>query len=170
MQEKLLLYAKTVYFTIFSYTLLTNCLKLRTVLFWAVTKFSSVGSSDAFLVNSWVTVESELLPGRLPGGSGYIKAGRFWWWHVIRFADANRTTVDCLELTVLSSMILALLLTIGGIEQNPGPVLEVENTVRLLCVCALGIWSQESNINYVNNGIIIVMEVRILNRQREREL
>ena len=58
---------------------------------------------------------------------------------MIRFADANRTTVDCLELTVLSSMILALLLTIGGIEQNPGPVLEVENTVRLLCVCALGI-------------------------------
>jgi hypothetical protein len=30
-------------------------------------------------------------------------------------------------------MILAVLLIIGGIEQNPGPVAEVENTVRILC-------------------------------------
>jgi hypothetical protein len=30
-------------------------------------------------------------------------------------------------------MVLAALLMIGGIEQNPGPVVEVENTVRLLC-------------------------------------
>ena len=42
-------------------------------------------------------------------------------------------TVDCLGLTVLSSMVLLVLLMIRGIEQNPGPVLEVENTVRLLC-------------------------------------
>ena len=31
------------------------------------------------------------------------------------------------------SMVLALLLMIGGIEQNPGPVVEVLNTVQLLC-------------------------------------
>jgi len=30
-------------------------------------------------------------------------------------------------------MVLAVLLIIGGVEQNPGPVVEVENTVRLLC-------------------------------------
>ena len=29
-------------------------------------------------------------------------------------------------------MVLAVLLVIGGVEQNPGPVVEVENTVRLL--------------------------------------
>jgi hypothetical protein len=29
-------------------------------------------------------------------------------------------------------MVLAALLVIGGVEQNPGPVVEVENTVRLL--------------------------------------
>jgi hypothetical protein len=30
-------------------------------------------------------------------------------------------------------MVLAVLLIIGGVKQNPGPVVEVENTVRLLC-------------------------------------
>ena len=34
---------------------------------------------------------------------------------------------------MLSSMVLAVLLIIVGNEQNPGPVVEVENTVRLLC-------------------------------------
>jgi len=43
------------------------------------------------------------------------------------------TSGDCLGLTVLSSMVLAVLLVIGGVEQNPGPVVEVENTARLLC-------------------------------------
>jgi hypothetical protein len=54
---------------------------------------------------------------------------------VSRRGDANgtRTTGDCLGMTVLSFMVLAVLLIIGGVEQNPGPVLEVENTVRLLC-------------------------------------
>src|SRR5215510_15165624 len=34
---------------------------------------------------------------------------------------------------MLSSMILAVLLIIGEIEQNPGPAAEMENTVRILC-------------------------------------
>jgi len=60
-------------------------------------------------------------------------AGRFSWRGVSRRGDANGTTGDCLGLTVLSSMVLAVLLMIGGVEQNPGPVVEVENTVRRLC-------------------------------------
>jgi len=52
---------------------------------------------------------------------------------VARRGDANGTSGDCLGFTVLSSMFLAVLLVIGGVEQNPGPVVEVENTVRLLC-------------------------------------
>ena len=47
--------------------------------------------------------------------------------------DSIGTSGECLGFTVLSSMILALLLIIGGVEQNPGPVAEVENTVRILC-------------------------------------
>ena len=58
--------------------------------------------------------------------------GEFSWLGVPRRGDANGTTGDCLELTVLSSMVFTDLITIGGIEQNPGPVVEVENTVRLL--------------------------------------
>lgn len=60
-------------------------------------------------------------------------AGRQSWRGVSRRGDANGTTGDCLGFTVLSSTVLALLLIIGGIEQNPGPDVEVENTVRLIC-------------------------------------
>jgi len=38
-----------------------------------------------------------------------------------------------LGLTVLGFMVLAMLLIIGGVEQNPGPFVEMENSVRLLC-------------------------------------
>ena len=62
-----------------------------------------------------------------------IWAGIFSWRGMFRRGAANETTGDCLSLTVLSSMVLAVLLIIGGVEQNPGPAVEVENTVRLLC-------------------------------------
>jgi hypothetical protein len=41
---------------------------------------------------------------------------------VSRRGDANGKTGECLGLTVLSSMVLVVLLIIGGVEQNPGPV------------------------------------------------
>ena len=56
-------------------------------------------------------------------------AGRFSWRGVSRRGDVNGTTGDCLGLTVLSSTVLAVLLMIGGIEQNPVPVVEVKNTI-----------------------------------------
>jgi len=52
---------------------------------------------------------------------------------VSRRGDANGPSGDCLGLTVLSSMVLAVLLIFGEVEQNPGLVVDVENTVRLLC-------------------------------------
>ena len=55
-------------------------------------------------------------------------AGRFSWRGVSSCGDANGTAGDCLGLTVLSSVALAVLLVIGGVEQNPGPVVEVQNT------------------------------------------
>ena len=42
----------------------------------------------------------------------------------------------CLELTLLSSMILAVLLIIGGIEQNPGPSGEMDSTASDM----YGVW------------------------------
>jgi hypothetical protein len=30
-------------------------------------------------------------------------------------------------------MVLAVLLVIGGVEQNPGPVVEVENIIQVVC-------------------------------------
>jgi hypothetical protein len=56
------------------------------------------------------------------------------WLVVPKIADVKQTTDECLGLTVLSSMILALLKIIDEIEQNPGPFVEVENTGRLTLV------------------------------------
>jgi hypothetical protein len=56
-------------------------------------------------------------------------ARRFSWHGGPRHDDANRATGVCLGLTVLSSMVLAVLLVIGGVEQNPGPIVEVENII-----------------------------------------
>jgi len=61
-------------------------------------------------------------------------AGRFSWRGVPSRGDANGKTGDYLGLTVLSSVVLAMLLIIGGVDKNSGPVVEVENTVRLLCI------------------------------------
>ena len=52
-------------------------------------------------------------------------AGRFSWSGMLVYCDGNGTTGDYLELTALSSIILAILLMIGGIEQNPDPCVEV---------------------------------------------
>jgi hypothetical protein len=60
-------------------------------------------------------------------------AGRFSWRDMLRCGVANGTTGECLGLTVLRSMILALLLMIGGTEQNHGLLVEVEKSLRLLC-------------------------------------
>jgi len=60
-------------------------------------------------------------------------AGRFSLRGVSRHGDGNGTSGDCLVLTVQTSMVSAVLLVIGGAEQNPGLVVEKENTVRHLC-------------------------------------
>jgi hypothetical protein len=60
-------------------------------------------------------------------------AGSFSWRGVPRRGDANGTTGDCSGLTALISIVLAVLLMIGVIEQNSGPVVEVEITARLKC-------------------------------------
>jgi hypothetical protein len=57
---------------------------------------------------------------------------------------------------MLSSVVAAVLLIIGGVEQNPGPVVEAENTVRLLCA---GCGRNLKSVNNVDVGIIMVVEV-----------
>jgi hypothetical protein len=52
---------------------------------------------------------------------------------VYRLGDANRERGHCLGLIALSAAILAVLLIIGGVEQNPGPTMENENTIKLSC-------------------------------------
>jgi hypothetical protein len=60
-------------------------------------------------------------------------AGRHSWRGLSRRGDAIAMSGDYLGLTVLSSIVLAVLLIISGVEQNPGPGVEVENAVRLSC-------------------------------------
>jgi hypothetical protein len=52
---------------------------------------------------------------------------------VSKRGDENGTTGKSLGFKMLIFSILAVLLIIGGIEQNPGPAAEMENTVRVLC-------------------------------------
>jgi hypothetical protein len=59
--------------------------------------------------------------------------GKFSWREMPRFGEDTGTNGDCLVLTLLSLMTLVLLLMISGIEQNPGLVVEVQNTAWLLC-------------------------------------
>jgi hypothetical protein len=59
-------------------------------------------------------------------------AGRFSWRGRPRRSEANRNVGDCLVLTLPSSLVLAVLLVIGGVEQNPGPVAGGQMTMQLL--------------------------------------
>jgi len=54
------------------------------------------------------------------------------WRGVLRYGDDNGKTGDSLGLTVLSSVVLAVLIMTGGTEQNQGLVMGGENNVRLL--------------------------------------
>jgi len=59
-------------------------------------------------------------------------AGRFSWRGGSRRGDANGTSGDCLGFTVLSSMVLAVLLVIVGVEQKPVTFVELENTATFM--------------------------------------
>jgi hypothetical protein len=78
-----------------------------------------------------VRVDNRLLPGGLPVESGCL--GR----ETRGLAGTGVVTLtgDCsgLGLTVLSSIVLAVLLVTGVAEQNPGPGVEAENTIQLVC-------------------------------------
>jgi hypothetical protein len=60
-------------------------------------------------------------------------AGRYAWRGGAKRGDDIGTSGNSLGLTMLSVLILAVLLIIRGIEQNPGPTAEMENMVRILC-------------------------------------
>jgi len=75
-----------------------------------------------------------LLPGRLPGARGYLggeiscvsRTSR-------RTANGNGHAVLCLGTTILCATTLAVLLVIGGVEEDPGPDVESEKIMRVLC-------------------------------------
>jgi hypothetical protein len=65
---------------------------------------------------------------------------------------------DSLVLTVFISAVLSALLIIGGNEQNPGSVMEVETPCDSYVSGAAGIYIREFSVNCVNGGIAIVVE------------
>jgi hypothetical protein len=73
-------------------------------------------------VATWRTTARGLVPG--PGDTRGVAC--------LGVVTLLEHPVRCLGLTVLSSMVLAVLLIIGGVEQNPGPDVEVENTATLM--------------------------------------
>jgi hypothetical protein len=87
-------------------------------------------------------------------------AGRLSWRGGPRRSDAIRTTGDFsgLGLTVLNWIVLAVLLVVGGVEQNPGPGVERKNAIQLVCTGCSRNLSRESSVNSVEVGIIIAVE------------
>ena len=77
-----------------------------------------------------------MLPGRPPGTcrclgweTGGTRAKRN-----VRIWRRQTSECHCLGLIALSSSNLAVLLIIGGIEQNPGPVIDSVNAIKLSCM------------------------------------
>ena len=68
------------------------------------------------------------------GNSGQEWVPELSWLVVPKIGDFKQTTGECLGLSLLRSMILALLQIIGEIEQNTGLYVEVENTGRFTLV------------------------------------
>jgi len=58
---------------------------------------------------------------------------------------------------VVISMILAMLIVIVGGEQNPCPVVEVENTVQLSCTGCDGNFIPQYSVNCVDGSITTVV-------------
>jgi hypothetical protein len=58
--------------------------------------------------------------------------------------------------TILCAAVLATLLMIGGVEQNPGPE---SNLVQILCSACGRNLSRELNVNRVASGIITAVEM-----------
>jgi hypothetical protein len=60
---------------------------------------------------------------------------------------------------ILCAATLAVLLVIGGVEQNPGPGVEVENTVQVLCSGCERSLKWEHNVTRVAVGFITAVEM-----------
>jgi hypothetical protein len=69
--------------------------------------------------------ENGLLPGGILCMSGYLG-------HASGHATA-RQVASFLGLMILCAAVLATLLVIGSVDQNPGPGVEGENIVQVLC-------------------------------------
>ena len=79
-----------------------------------------------------VRIDNGVLPAGLSGTCWYLcREDRGP--EVSAISDASQVNSLYLGLTALSPTILAVLLIISGIEQNPGPVVEVETTIPLSC-------------------------------------
>jgi hypothetical protein len=54
-------------------------------------------------------------------------------WHTAQGRGGNGQSISCIMNMLLCAAALTALLVIGGVEQNPGPVVEVDNSLQVLC-------------------------------------
>jgi len=62
--------------------------------------------------------------------------------------------IFCLGTIILCATTLAVLLVIGGVEKNPGPGVQVEKIMQVLCSRCDRISNQELNVTRVDAGSI----------------
>jgi hypothetical protein len=74
------------------------------------------------------------LPGRLPGPRWYLGSEDFMGYEDnMAYFTINGRVISCLGKMILCATTLDVLLVIGGVEKNPGPSLEAEKILQVLC-------------------------------------
>jgi hypothetical protein len=54
-------------------------------------------------------------------------------WHTAKGRESSGQSISYIRNMLLCAVALTALLVIGGVEQNPGPGVEVDNTLQVLC-------------------------------------
>jgi hypothetical protein len=55
-------------------------------------------------------------------------------WLPAQARDSNGQVISYIESVILCAAALAVMLVIGGVEQSPGPGVEAENILQVLCI------------------------------------
>jgi hypothetical protein len=83
-----------------------------------------------------------------------------------RTSQVNGRVISCLGTMILCAMTLAVLLVMVGVEKNPGPGVEAEKILQVLCSRSDRNFNQELNVTYVDAGSITAVAILKLKWQR----
>jgi len=83
-----------------------------------------------------------------------------------RTSQVNGQVISCLGTIILCAMTLAMLLVMVGVEKNPGPGVEAEKILQVLCSRSNRNLNQKFNVTCVDVGSITAVVILKLKWQR----